>query len=108
MQGVAGEVSGRVRRAGGPRTRREGMRFERTLTRLCLFLPFPVCKDGRGEKNRTMVVMTMMIIMDGGRSTKERVIAGFRKIKRGARRKQGGNNCDNEIDEEGGKGCSRE
>jgi hypothetical protein len=30
MRGVVGEVSGRVEREGGPRTRREGMRFERT------------------------------------------------------------------------------
>jgi hypothetical protein len=84
MRGVLGEVSERVRREGGPRTRREETISERTLTRLCLFLPFPVCKDGRGEKKKMMMVMTVM--MEGEVQNKTEIV-GFRKIRRGTRRR---------------------
>lgn len=75
MQGLVGEVSERVKREGGPRIRREGMKFERTSTRLCLFLPFPACRrqkrrekvddDGDDDDNN-----------NGGRSIKEKKNGG--------------------------------
>jgi hypothetical protein len=96
---VAGEVSERVKREGGPRIRKEGTISERTSTRLCLFLPFPAYTDRKGEKKRTMMVMTMMIITEG-EVQKQREMVGFRMIRRGTRRKQGSNNCDDKIDVE--------